>query len=236
MPNNAARFIAAYNKIDKALRNLNNFKANMTFTDVVRKSAAGSFAVRKYEDELLDYSRLRNAIVHNANDKIVIAEPHADITEHIERIAGLLCAPPPAVKYARRAVTVSADKPLADVIKLMAASGYSNVPVLNDHGVIGVINNKLIVETLARLLGGRPDGALEQSLYSLNAASALTAYSEHYILADRRLTVDKALCAFADRPKLQIIVITASGSPDSGVEGILTTGDIMALNRIMENY
>ena len=54
MESNATRFISAYNKIDKRLRARFNLKPTVSFTEVVRKSATYSAAVRKYEDELLD--------------------------------------------------------------------------------------------------------------------------------------------------------------------------------------
>ena len=41
--------------------------------------------LRKYEDELIDFSRLRNAIVHQSAPDKVIAEPHLDVVEKIEK-------------------------------------------------------------------------------------------------------------------------------------------------------
>ena len=62
--NNSRRFIDAYNRIDKALHNRFGFKPSMSYSDAVRRAAAINSVVRKYEDDLIDYGRLRNAIVH----------------------------------------------------------------------------------------------------------------------------------------------------------------------------
>ena len=80
---NARRFINAYNKIDYAIRVQHGFKRSMSFSEVVRKAVPLNYIVRKYEDDLVDYGRLRNAIIHKSNDEYIIAEPHEEIVEKI---------------------------------------------------------------------------------------------------------------------------------------------------------
>ena len=70
---NATRFINAYNTIDQTLRAVYNFKRNMSFNDMIRRAVPLNSIVRRYEDKLIDYARLRNAIIHNSNDEMVIA-------------------------------------------------------------------------------------------------------------------------------------------------------------------
>ena len=57
---NAEIFIDSYNKIDAQLRELYGFKPQQSFTDVVRRSAEKNAVVRRYENELTDYARLRS--------------------------------------------------------------------------------------------------------------------------------------------------------------------------------
>ena len=57
----------------------------MGFSDLIRKAASLNYTIRKYEDDLIDYGRLRNAIIHNSDD-FVIAEPHDSVVENIEHI------------------------------------------------------------------------------------------------------------------------------------------------------
>ena len=83
---NAVRFIDAYNKIDYQLRIQYNFKRSMSFSDMIRKAVVMNHIVRKYEDDLIDFGRLRNAIIHKSNDKFLIAEPHTDVVEKLEKI------------------------------------------------------------------------------------------------------------------------------------------------------
>ena len=87
---NAERFLTAYNNIDYGLRSIYGFKRSMTFSDVVRRSVVLNSVVRKYEDDLIDYGRLRNAIIHQGNHKFIIAEPHDDIVENMKNLASII--------------------------------------------------------------------------------------------------------------------------------------------------
>ena len=73
MENYAERFLKAYNQLDYTIKNLYNFKRGMPFSDCIRRAVPLNSVIRKFEDELVDYSRLRNAIVHSTqNDDEII--------------------------------------------------------------------------------------------------------------------------------------------------------------------
>ena len=61
---NAARFLKSYNKIESQLKLLYHAKATQNFTDLVRRCTDLNLTIRRYENELIDYGKLRNAIVH----------------------------------------------------------------------------------------------------------------------------------------------------------------------------
>ncbi len=229
METNATRFISAFNKIDKRLRTWLSLKPSVPFAEVVRKSAAYSAVVRKYEDELSDYSRLRNAIVHNSDDRMIIAEPHDSVVEQIERICEILLSPPLAVKFARKALTLPHSTPLLKAVKTMASSGYSNVPVIKDGAVIGVVTNKLIVEFIAKNAGD----SLDELLGGATVSATLSGQREHYEIMSDSVTADEVLEAFSKRPKLQIVILTRGGTAQGSVCGVLTTGDIIKLNELI---
>jgi len=86
---NAERFLSAYNNIDYTLKSRYDFSRSMGFSDLIRKCVVLNYIVRKNEDKLVDYGRLRNAIVHN-NDDFIIAEPHDSVVEDIERLEKLI--------------------------------------------------------------------------------------------------------------------------------------------------
>ena len=83
---NAKRFLDAFNNIDYTIKTRYGFNRAMGFSELVRKAVSLNYTIRKYEDDLIDYGRLRNAIIHNNNEDIVIAEPHISVVENIEHI------------------------------------------------------------------------------------------------------------------------------------------------------
>lgn len=230
MESNATRFISAYNSTDKLLRARYNLKPAVSFSEVVRKSATYSSVVRRYEDDLMDYARLRNAIIHNSNDKMVIAEPHGSVVEQIEHILEILRKPPLAAGVAHKALTLPHGTPLMKALKTMVASGYSNVPIIKDGVIIGVTTNKLIVEFIAR----NSDGAeLTDLLKNVSVAATLSGQREHYEIEKADATADEILNAFSKSPKLQIIILTDSGAENGNIKGVLTAGDIIKLNGLL---
>ena len=128
---NAAEFINSYNKIDAQLRQLYDFKPSQSFSDMVRRSAEKNGVVRKYENDLMDFARLRNAIVHQSTDGKIIAVPCDEVVEEIQLIERLLCTPPTigATLREKRIVSVDDSISLKQVIRLIANTNYSNLPV-----------------------------------------------------------------------------------------------------------
>ncbi len=227
----SARFISSYNRIDKKLRTLFHLKNSSSFSDAVRRAASQSAVVRKYEDDLLDYARLRNAIVHNSDTDMVIAEPHESVVQKIEHIERLLLRPPRAVgTVSKPALTVRGDKKLGEVIRIMTESGYSNVPVITDGEIAGVINNKLIVEAIAKAED------VDEFLEYTPAANILKGSTRHYKIMPDNATVDEVLNEFTADRKLQIVLFTPGGAFDARIRGVVTTGDMIDINRIMDEY
>ena len=83
---NATRFIMAYNRLDQGLREIYSIKRTLTFSDMIRKVANVNTVVAKFEEELISYGRLRNAIIHKGDDNLIIAEPHLSAVEHFEKL------------------------------------------------------------------------------------------------------------------------------------------------------
>jgi CBS domain-containing protein len=222
---NATRFIGAYNKVDKTLRERYRFKTSLNFTDAVRKAALVSGLVRKYEDELLSYARLRNAIVHNSDDTQIIAEPNGDVTAHFEHIAKLLAAPPKAYKFIHKAAVIGADKTLRAAVDLMISGDYSNVPVVENGTIIGVVTNKMIV----RALHATPTD-LDAFMKKTPVGEILENAGRHFAIASADITADAVLKIFADNRKLAILILTENGMSAGKIAGVLTVSDLTLLS------
>ena len=121
---------------------------------MVRRSAEKNAVVRRYENELTDYARLRNAIVHQSTDGRVIAVPCDDVVEDILRIERQLCTPPTVGEKLREKQVTSIDAAISlrQAVLLIARTGYSNLPVYEGKRMVGILNNRRIIKALGEVL------------------------------------------------------------------------------------
>lgn len=234
---NAERFVNAYNIIDQSLRARHNIRRSLSFSDMIRRTVSIDYIVRKYEDVLIDYGRLRNAIIHKSNDQFLIAEPHDDVVAEFEKIARLISAPLKVwdTVCTKDVVTVDSKMLLREVIKLIYRSTYSNLPVYKNGGVVGVANGQKILDYLGKKL--TENANLEQLVNTMTIEQVLsddTSGQVNFVVKDIDLTVEEALNLFYNNRKLLMIMLTKNGSLDEAPIGILTPTDIMDLNKVID--
>lgn len=235
---NAERFLSAYNNIDYGLRSIYGFKRSMSFSDVVRRSVVLNSVVRKYEDDLIDYGRLRNAIVHQGNHKFIIAEPHDDIVEVIERLADLITEPPVAVDMVgnKEVITINHDMNLGAAIELIYRTGYSNLPTYNGDKLVGILNGRKVVNVIGEKIG---EGVNIQTFLSETTVGEVLPHmgeDYYYMLADKSLTIDAAMNFFENNRKLLIILITKDGKDTGKPLKIISSADIIDMKKILDVY
>lgn len=233
---NAQRFISAYNAIDQTIRSVYNYKRNMTFSDMIRRTVPLNSVVRKYEDKLIDYARLRNSIIHNSNDEFIIAEPHDDVVRLMEKIANMISQPPRVIDSVARKniLTITADVTIKSVIALMASSGFKSLPVYEDGKILGIASPNRVVdwlgqqiekENLEKLL----DNPISETLRECDA-------DVRFCIVSEDISVQEAIDKFFSNRMLASIIITKNGSKYDKISGIITVADIMDLNKIIEDY
>jgi predicted transcriptional regulator len=194
--------------------------------------------VRKYEDDLIDYGRLRNAIVHKGNSNFVIAEPHEDVVEKIEGIATLIATPPLAYDKisTHEVLCVEANDLLIDVIKLMARSGYSNLPVYKTNRLIGVMNGQRLMDIIgAHLL---KDENMQDFISKVTVDDVIKELGEedYFCLVDEKITIEQVMNLFETNNKLLIVLITREGKDEDRPLGIITKDDILDMQKVLDVY
>lgn len=235
---NATRFIEAYNRIDRSLRAQYNFKRSMSFGDVVRRCVQLNAIVRKYEDVLVDYGRLRNAIIHQNGEETIIAEPHLKVVEKMEKIANLISTPPKIMDTVARKdiLCVKDDSTIKETIMLMSQSGYSNLPIYKNEVLIGVANGQRILDKIGHQIYKKRniEEYINHTLISeMEKEEGLNVF---YTISDVHLTIDKALDMFYYNRKLLIIIITQTGNYLEKPLGVITNTDILDINKILDNF
>ncbi|HBP43312.1 MAG TPA: hypothetical protein DD621_01300 [Clostridiales bacterium] len=235
---NSRRFINTYNQIDSALRIQGDMKRSISYTEAVRKAARVNSIVAKYEDQLIDYGRLRNAIVHNSNPDMAIAEPHEEVVEEYERIAKLICTPPLAIKTVCKKVlsTIEYNVPLIDVIEYGYKSGFSNIPIFKNGMLIGVANGQKILDVIGKKIYEKRD--IMDYMKNTTIEEVLREFSNenYYTIASENITLDKVLNLFTENRKLLVVIITRTGTLLEPPVGIIVLSDIMDINKILDNY
>ena len=235
---NAQRFLKAYNAIDHSLRTQYNFKRSMAFSDMVRRSVLINSVVRKYEDDLVDYSRLRNAIVHSGNDEDVIAQPNDNVVQKMERIAKLICTPPKAIDSIcqKDVLCVEASQSLKTVIQTISSSGYSNLPVYDGEKLIGIANGQRILDCLGKAMGSGQSADDFCANVKIGDVVSTQISEVYYAIANSNITLEQALNMFYKNRKMLVILITKNGTNLERPIGIISVADIMDINSILENY
>lgn len=235
---NARRFITCYNMIDNALRSQLNLRGGISYTEGVRRAARTNSIVRKYEDVLIEFGRLRNAIVHNDNDDFVIAEPHDKVVEEFEKITELICTPPLALNTVANNVMscIGYDVKLKEVLEYGYKSGYSNIPIFKNGMLIGVANGQKIADILGKKIYQKID--IDEYINNTKIEDVVKEFmsDNYYAIANKDVTLDKVLNMFTDNRKLLCILITPTGSLLEEPLGIVTTSDIMDINKILDDY
>ncbi len=234
----AKRFIDCYNMIDQALRIQGDMSKSISYTEVVRKASRTNGIVKKYEDELIDYGRLRNAIVHSADTTQIIAEPNQDVVENFEKICSLICTPPLAVDTIcnKNFASLGYNVILKDVIEYMYRSGFSSIPIYKENMLVGVANATKITRLLGKKIYQKVDVKKYMEETTIESAMKDLVEDNYYTIANEKVTVDKILSLFAENRKLLLIIITKNGSLLEQPIGIITAGDIMEINKILDNY
>lgn len=235
----AKRFINSFNKIDDSLRRQFNIKRSMTFTEMVRRTSTSSSTIRKYEEDLISYSRLRNAIVHQSNDNMIIAEPHEEIVKKIEKICDLLTTPPLAyttVQGKQNVLTVEGSFFIKDVIELMYYSGYSNLPVYDGNTLLGVANGQRLVDGIGKIIKNKVDVNKYISTTTIGELVSKEQEDIYYIVCPKSLTIEDALNKFYTNRKLLLIIITENGTHEEKPLALLTASNIIDMNNILDDF
>jgi len=234
----AMRFIYAYNTIDQALRSIYNYKRSMTFSDMVRRTVPINSVIRKYEDKLIDYARLRNSIIHSSNEEYIIAEPHEDVVILMEKIADMITKPPKLIYIANKknVLTIEANMVLKDVMVLIARSGFKTLPVIEDGKILGIATPNRIVQWVGDKLdkNEKIENLMKNALISETLRES--DINTRFCIKDENLTIQEALDLFYKNRVLAAIILTKTGSSYEKILGMITTSDIMDLNKILDDY
>lgn len=230
---NSDKFIRAFNVIERRLRKITKKGKDAGFYSLVDVAAKNNTIVRRFKDDLKEFSDLRNAIIHERTDSHVIAEPNQRTLKEIKQIESFLNDPPKVIPMFKTDVlTFSVNDPIAKAVKIMYEKSFSQCTIYNGTELLGILTSN----TIARWLGA----CVDEDMFSLEETpiSTVLKYTENpnnYSFLERDATIFDALEIFHDYEKKGIncdaILITHRGKHDERLLGIVTTWDIAKIFR-----
>ncbi|HEY8444027.1 MAG TPA: CBS domain-containing protein [Clostridia bacterium] len=234
MVSNASKFIEAYNIIDRTLRSQYGYKDTISFTELIRQTSNQNQLVKKYSDELYDFGRLRNAIVHKSTDKI-IAQPHDEVVELICHIAKLLTSPPLAIDVVkkREILAFSDDQSVFDLIEAVFKHNYSNIPIYQGKRVVGVVNSKQVLNVLIKILQSKKTLNFDD-LKNIKLGEVARIDDDEYVFMSTGSSIIDVLTVCAHKPRLKAVLLTRYGDNSAPVEAVITSSDWLTFSNILD--
>mgnify|MGYP001293277117 FL=1 len=226
------RYLASFNRIEKALRNQTSHDEYKTFSFLVKESAKKNAAVRRFENDLREFADLRNAIVHQStNPEFTIAEPHESTVQKIELIEEKVIHPKKVVPtFQKEVATFQSTDSLATILRTMREEDYTQFPVYDGEQFIGLLSESGIANWLSRMV--------EEEIISFEETvlHQVIDYEEekhNFEFIDREMSIYDAKEIFKDNLddgiKIDALLITHSGSMDEKLLGIVTRWDFLRI-------
>ena len=227
---NAEKFLTTFNKIDKELKAL--LQSNdVGFSKTVRILRNSNAIVKRYNDELLEFAELRNAIVHNTVEMDqAIAEPHDSVVAKIVEIEKKLSRPKKVIDaYACEVYAFQESNALSDLLAVTREKSLSKFPIYNGDELQGMITQKGIANWMARNM---KDSALPVVSTLLKDVLPFEE-GKNYKFIGMHTSVYQAVEIFKEQisegKRLEALLITKKGHPSETLLGIITAWDILEI-------
>lgn len=149
-PLHSERFEVSFNQIHDALKKIVKIKEDR-FTVLLRNGAINHEVIRTYKNELEQFAKLRNAMVH---EKVAvgyyIAEPKVEVVERIEKIASILTKPNYALSISsKNVIYYDVNESIVNVISGIREYGFSQYPIFSNNQGVGLLNSGDILKWMA---------------------------------------------------------------------------------------
>ena len=226
------RFLVAFARAEEALETLLGTGSGNSFRWLVRQAGKRDPLVRSVEDDLLELSELRNAIVHDRGGGYVVAEPHEETVTRLEKIVDLIVEPPRIDEVmSRPVVTCGPDDPVAEAAEKMVDRGISHLPVYDDADTfMGLLTANAIARWVAVRMAGSANSLREEPV---GAVLSHGDGERRYEVVDRRRLVTDVVALFHDAHRegrrLETVLVTPTGSGSEKAMGIVTIQDLPKL-------
>lgn len=240
-PTLAEEFLTIYNELDVYMRKQLRCGEGIAHMYMIDRMSEKNPAFRNFRDELKEYARLRNAIIHNPfmREADPIAEPHFEVVRHYGILKERILNPPRAVLLAVPAEKIYSTRLEAnalEVIKVMSQKIYSYVPVLDENKrIAGVFSENVVFSYLAKNMACAIDQNTKISVFE-DLIPVEKHSSEYFEFAHKKAMLSEVKELFerglTERKRLGVVYITDNGRQNGVIVGMITAWDIAGSEKI----
>lgn len=227
---NAERFLVAFNKIEKHFDKILSEDRYIPFHRAVHQLKKRSAVINRYHQDLLEYSELRNAIVHERTEmNYAIADPYIDTVKAIEWIAEQITAPKQIIPtFEKKLKVLQADLELSNVLAMVKETEYSQFPVYQNEQFIGLLTDKTLLHWIAQQMNGDIQQLLRTKVMEIAKDVKKTS---HYRFVPKTMDIYQAEALFIDNIKkhqrLDALLITEEGKANQNLLGMVSPHDLI---------
>lgn len=226
MGERADTFLSCFNRIEKWMNDQLDNPQNMGFNQMVRRlSNREALPVKSYENDLLQISQLRNAIVHEQiGEDFVIAEPNQWIVDRIQKIESDLIQPETVIpRFAKNVTGFEQDIPIIELLKIVAERRYSQFPLYKKGDFQGLITLKALGYWFAR---ERVKGKIDLKNRTAKDLIITDGKQTNFAFVAKDTTINEVEQKFRNNRLLDAVFITKDGNPNGNLLGIVRPRDI----------
>ena len=226
---NSKRFIDAFVQIEMVMKKMLG-KHSAGFTSLVHQACKKNATINHYRLDLIEYAQLRNAITHNRSENNeVIAEPHLEVVEKIERIAKELSHPQCIVDLNLGPVFTSHPKESALTLsKIQEEKNYSIVPIYEEGRYIGLVHSKLYQSAYAK---EAHDLSVHDLLFLRKDKNRVIFMAEN---ASLRELLDVYFKMLSQGKGIIGVIVSENGFMNEPARSILTPADLPKIFELLE--
>lgn len=226
---NSEIFLSTFNELEKHFKN-EFFRGQWkSFKQMLKEGSRFNPIIRKFKEELFEFTDLRNAIVHNRNHQYqVIAEPHTVVVEQFLKISETIINPIKVDKFCKKVQTCLINDPIAKPIALINQYKISQIPILDKQGhVYEILNATNVAYWIASRNYKFNENDTIQSLLDLKEVK------RNYQIISKGESVYHAAELYKDsfrkgtnKKYFDALLITLNGNANEEILGIIVLADI----------
>lgn len=219
-------FLPSFTRIEKWLKSQLNNPKNMSFVEMVRRLAKqNETEIKKYEDDLLQFAQLRNAIIHERiSTNFVIAEPNEWTIQRIQKIESRLIDPQKVYPLFKKKVTTFCyQDSLQELLRVINERGYSQFPIYDGHEFKGLVTVHGLGLWLASQVAGDQITISRKKIEDILRSDRRR---KNYQFVHQNQFVFQVEKIFSENPTLEAVMITENGDENEKLLGIIRPRDL----------